>query len=616
MTKDGKEAASLWQPAHSWRTGAMDDAPGRYGFWSIVLLASLAAILFQLGAHFTHYVDYIGPDPDDSMRLVEVRDFLNGQSWFDLTQYRLGPDGGTLMHWSRLIDLPIATLIAFFRLFLSPQAAEAAAALVWPPLLLIPLMAATALAGFRIGGRHAMLIALGLAVLFSAAIIRFRPGALDHHNVQLVLAIFITAMLIDPLARASNFAAAALACGLALQIGVETTPLVAVSAMTVSVLWGWYGARYRRAAVGFGLAFALGTGVLFLGTTPPRLYSMVTCDTLSVGFFSLTAAGGLGLALAAGLLNGKGKFVRFASLAAIGAGVFALAVLVAPQCLGNPLDQLDPLLKTMWLGSITEAQSMVAEMKVDPGTAGGFYAVGLIAVAVCVFRIRRGQQPLPYAILLVLIAVSWALTAYQVRGMIFANFLAFVPLSALIADLRDIYRARQNDLRAAAAFVLSTLASIPTVWTVAGVGVVEAGSAIAGTPQNNDADAKQVCISPDSLKPLASLPVGRILSTANPGSMLLRFTPHSVLTANYHRNQTGMLEALRTSMAQPAEAIDMLHREKIAYVLICDDDPQVDIIKTRAPTGLFGRLVNGEIPEFLEPIELGIDKKMRLFRVL
>ena len=30
---------------------------------------------------------------DDAMSLVEVRDFLAGQSWFDMTQYRLDPAG-------------------------------------------------------------------------------------------------------------------------------------------------------------------------------------------------------------------------------------------------------------------------------------------------------------------------------------------------------------------------------------------------------------------------------------------------------------------------------------------------------------------------------------------
>ncbi len=46
---------------------------------------------------------------DDAMRLVEVRDFMAGQSWFDLTQYRLDPPNGVVTHWSRLIDLPQET---------------------------------------------------------------------------------------------------------------------------------------------------------------------------------------------------------------------------------------------------------------------------------------------------------------------------------------------------------------------------------------------------------------------------------------------------------------------------------------------------------------------------
>ena len=77
-----------------------------------VILAAVLLVMKLPGA-----TDYVGPDNDDGMRLVEVRDFLAGQGWFDLMQYRLGLDGGTLMHWSRLIDLPIASLIWFFGLF-------------------------------------------------------------------------------------------------------------------------------------------------------------------------------------------------------------------------------------------------------------------------------------------------------------------------------------------------------------------------------------------------------------------------------------------------------------------------------------------------------------------
>ena len=53
---------------------------------------------------------------DSAMRLVSVRDLLAGQGWFDLTQSRLGLEGGFEMHWSRLIDTPIAGLVLFFDL--------------------------------------------------------------------------------------------------------------------------------------------------------------------------------------------------------------------------------------------------------------------------------------------------------------------------------------------------------------------------------------------------------------------------------------------------------------------------------------------------------------------
>ncbi len=47
-------------------------------------------------------------DSDDAMQLVEVRNFLAGQNWFDLNVARLDPPQGVFMHWSRFIDAPLA----------------------------------------------------------------------------------------------------------------------------------------------------------------------------------------------------------------------------------------------------------------------------------------------------------------------------------------------------------------------------------------------------------------------------------------------------------------------------------------------------------------------------
>ncbi|MGJ3628423.1 hypothetical protein AB5I41_18450 [Sphingomonas sp. MMS24-JH45] len=54
-------------------------------------------------------------DTDDNMRMMQVRGLLAGQGWFDLTNYRLNPPAGFNIHWSRLVDLPIAALILILR---------------------------------------------------------------------------------------------------------------------------------------------------------------------------------------------------------------------------------------------------------------------------------------------------------------------------------------------------------------------------------------------------------------------------------------------------------------------------------------------------------------------
>ena len=74
---------------------------------------------------------------DDAMRLVEVRDFLAGQNWFDLTQYRLDPPDGVVMHWSRLIDLPLALLIRAGETLLPSALSERIVLTLWPTALLL-----------------------------------------------------------------------------------------------------------------------------------------------------------------------------------------------------------------------------------------------------------------------------------------------------------------------------------------------------------------------------------------------------------------------------------------------------------------------------------------------
>ncbi|MFP3520854.1 hypothetical protein SB766_32205, partial [Pseudomonas sp. SIMBA_077] len=76
---------------------------------------------------------------------------------------------------------------------------------------------------------------------------------------------------------------------------------------------------------------------------------------LSLGFYSLSAIGGGLLFVAAVFTSSMSRRRRFIVLAGIGAGVAVSAVLIAPQCLHNPLSDLDPMLVELWLSRVSEA---------------------------------------------------------------------------------------------------------------------------------------------------------------------------------------------------------------------------------------------------------------------
>src|SRR3546814_15789077 len=64
-------------------------------------------------------------DTDDAMRMAQVRDLLAGQGWWDLAQYRVNPaGGGVLMHWSRIVDAPLAAGILLLKPLVGQAMAE------------------------------------------------------------------------------------------------------------------------------------------------------------------------------------------------------------------------------------------------------------------------------------------------------------------------------------------------------------------------------------------------------------------------------------------------------------------------------------------------------------
>ncbi|ARO22141.1 oligosaccharyl transferase-like protein [Rhizobium sp. TAL182] len=570
----------------------------------------LAAVI--LVTKFSGATDYVGPDNDDGMRLVEVRDFLAGQGWFDLMQYRLGLAGGTLMHWSRLIDLPIASLIRFFGLFAPRETAEALALAVWPVSLIVPAMLAMGVAGRRIGGVAGMHIALGLTAPAIYTGNRFAPGAIDHHNAQLALVATMVAMLVDPERRGWSYAVAGVAAAVAIAIGAETTPFVAVVCLTVALLWAWEGENFAIPARAFGLSLTIAINILFFATVPPRLYSMVTCDNLSLGYYSLAAIGSGLLLFSAVFASGLRRPLRFAALAFVGAGVFGAAIVIAPQCLSDPLGGLDPMLVELWLRHISEAQSLLALARTDPASVGAFYAAGLFGIAVCIFRLIRRDRVQIHLVLLFLLATSWAIALVQVRGATFSNLLSILPLALLIIDVRRISNSDSENVAVAFVYVMTVLASVPAVWAV--------GGGLVSMQMENDAQKAAEptkalsCTSKEALASLAELPPGLVSAPSEMGVPILRFTQNRVLSAPYHRDQGGMLTELHIGLAKPQEAEAFLKGAGVTTLAFCPKDLQTRELAKLKPDGLYAELGKGNIPPYLEPLAKVPDTGVQFFR--
>src|SRR5688500_9002813 len=95
----------------------------RHWKWTVIAvwLVYCAIYLFTRSAAIDGFA--LG-DTDDNLRMSQARALIAGQDWYDLRQYRLNPPEGANVHWSRLVDMPLAGLILLLRPFIG--GAEAA----------------------------------------------------------------------------------------------------------------------------------------------------------------------------------------------------------------------------------------------------------------------------------------------------------------------------------------------------------------------------------------------------------------------------------------------------------------------------------------------------------
>jgi hypothetical protein len=552
------------------------------------LAGALLALCLHAAGGFPTLTTATG-DNDSLLRLVEIRDLIGGQGWFDLHQYRMGPQGGFVMHWSRLVDAPIAVIILVVSAFSGKLATgEAAAMLAWTTLLMAAALAFTLRIARAVGGDWALLPAVIIctAALHFGGV--FAPGDIDHHNVQLTLTLATMTALIIGRGHIAGIAAGA-ACALMLAVGMETLPYVAVAGLTASAAYLLGGRAEAAKAAGFGIGFAGAGFSAFLATVPASAWLAPQCDAYSLPQFSVALISGLGLAAAA---------VSPALGRSFGGK------------LANPYGGLDPRLQQFWLDHVTEAQPFWSVLTHNWVKGAGYYVTPVLALIVLGIRLRKGGTAAEWTLTAFLMA-AFAVSVWQVRGATFSVPLAAIALAAWVGAWRQriaVTADRKSMLRMAMVW----LVSLNVAWSAA---ALAASTALGERGAAPAAKSAATCERPADYAQLAAQPPTTVLAVSNLGSPILVRTAHRVLAGPYHRNVTGNLLTLDAFMGTAEQARTVIKDNGIGLVAICRDNAETPLLTDPAPASFLATLTRGEPPDWLEKLPQGAGEPLEIYRV-
>ncbi|RZV38706.1 MAG: hypothetical protein EX271_10945, partial [Acidimicrobiales bacterium] len=295
---------------------------------------------------------------DDFMRLNQIRDWLGGQSWFDLHQYRLNPVDPLLSHWSRLPDVLIGVPIKLLTPLFGAKTAELIVVISYPSILFLILMYVLASLALKLSKTPSIPLAVGFMTALSIpTFMQYQMGRVDHHGLQILMAAACCLFVIRSAEQSKYALGAGLLAGLGLYVGIESGPYVGAACIAFTLIWVFGEPESEKRLRYFGISLAATTLACLVISTPISRWAVPSCDALSVVYTQLTIAVSIVLLL----LSVIGKKIttpltRLTAAGVMGLGALALTVALYPNCLKGPYAEVDPRLVEVWLANVAEAK--------------------------------------------------------------------------------------------------------------------------------------------------------------------------------------------------------------------------------------------------------------------
>jgi hypothetical protein len=574
----------------------------------LLLLTWLAYSAWLVYARWSYVTGFVLTDTDDNMRMSQVRALLAGQDWFDLRQYKMNWPDGLNIHWSRLVDLPLAGLILLGRLFLTGAQAEQMAVAMAPLIPLALLLVSLTLIVRRLVAPAAWPLAIACLFFAGSTMGMFQPTRIDHHNWQLALLALVVSAIADP-KRARGGATLGIATALSLAIGLEMIIYLALGGATMVLFWIRDAGQKRRLAT-YAVTLAGGTGLGFLLFASYANRAAI-CDALSPVWLSDALLGG---ALLLGLAAWSPAKWQWRLGCAVIAGIIVAAfhALAWPHCLSR-LEGVSPELYDLWLSHVREARPVYRHGWRTASFILGLPAAGLLGWAVLAWFARsdwdRLQRILGAA---APAATALALLFWQTRTGPAAQMLAIPGAVALVWLLAPMTFKSENTIVRVLGTTLVVLAGLGAAVPLVVDNIPEKTKTVR---ERSIARANSTCPSLAAMRPVAMQPKGMVFTFGDLAPRLITVTHHRSVTGPYHRNGQQILDMMHAFRGSADQARAIMAKYKSDYLLICPMMSQSTVFRAEAPNGFYVQIEQGKVPAWLQPIDLGKDNPMKMWRV-
>lgn len=547
-------------------------------------------------------------DTDDAMRLQQVRDWIGGQGWFDVSQHRINPPVGGPMHWSRLVDLPIATIILLARPLIGQHAAEILACATVPLLTLAALAAALFRAARLLMTEALALLSVALLVFTPTILIQFTPTRIDHHGWQILMATIALGGALDP-RRARGGLLAGLALATWLQISTEGLPYAALFG-GLFVLRHAIDAAESPRLTAFAATLGAAALCLLIVTHGVSALGQTQCDALSAVYAWPLVLFALVILSGTRLPQGV-SFPQRLIMPAIG-GIAALgaSLWIGSDCLtAGPFHELTPLAYQQWYMRVMEGRPVWEQTLPLAGVSLLPALLGLGATVAAAWSARDRDSRIAWLVVAILLLGALCVSAMVLRAMSVAHVFALPGIAWMLFAL---FQRIQNRRTAPARVLLSVLLALLTP-----VGIASAWASLAESADPTPLVKKDNCRTPAALAPLRALPPSLLFAPLDIGPDILVHTPHSIVGTGHHRNVIGINAVTHAFLASPdtarADVMAVKAGQGADYLVMCARMNEVLLYAQSAPDGLAAQLARNKVPEWLE--RLPSKGPLRIYKV-